>query len=83
MCQHIMCGTHMQTGLAKVASLGPRPFSHLRNKYRKWGVGKNEGKDLAHQVGLARQMEYEHGRNMHSCQTTNYLISKEAAIFDD
>ena len=35
-------------------SLGPRPFPRLRNKYRKWGVEKKEGKGLAHRVGLAR-----------------------------
>ena len=66
-----------------LASLGPRPFPRLRNKYRKWGVGNNEGKGLVHRVGLAQQMECERGRNMRSCQTANYLISKKAAIFGD
>ena len=42
------------SGSMAVNSLGPGPFPRLRNKYRKWGVGKNEGKGLAHRVGLAR-----------------------------
>ena len=75
-CDHTLFRFSMRGLIARLARdlvSGPRPFPHLRNKYRKWGGGGggggNEGKGLAHRVGLARQMECECGRNMRGCQT--------------